>query len=53
MDSGRDTFTGESFYSNDLFAFDTQQKIWIEIKPNTNQSEGSSKNQFSPSGRRR
>jgi len=53
MDVGQETFTGESFYSNDLYAFDTQRKIWIEIKPNRIQSGDGSKNDKSPSGRRR
>lgn len=50
MDRGQDTFTGESFYSNDLYAFDTQQKIWTQIKPNTSRNEDSEKGV--PCGRR-
>lgn len=49
MDSGGARFTGESFYSNDLFSFNIQTKTWTMLKPDTsNQSD----NAAEPSGRR-
>ena len=58
MDFGEDNFTGVSFYSNDLYVFDTQRKIWTEIKKDTSnqlQTEEGISNQDhkGPCGRRR
>jgi N-acetylneuraminic acid mutarotase len=63
MDLGGDRFTGESFYSNDLFAFNVITKTWALIKPDTSsefenltsltQNEVTSlASKFGPSGRR-
>ena len=35
MDFGRYRFTGDSFYSNDLYAFNVITKTWSEIRPDT------------------
>ena len=35
MDFGRHRFTGDSFYSNDLYAFNLKTKTWSEIRPDT------------------
>ena len=35
MDKGLSVFTGESFYSNDLYEYDTIKKAWTELKPDT------------------
>ena len=61
MDCGHETFTGESFYSNDLYMFDITKKQWVEVRPDTSRSLGSSEANesvaskskiFSPCGRR-
>ena len=58
MDCGNETFTGESFYSNDLFMFDVSKKTWTQIRPDTsrslelNQSNLQKSKVFSPCGRR-
>lgn len=64
MDVGRARFTGENFYANDLYAFDTASKKWIELRPDTSgQMTGGGllerltreidiQNKFSPCGRR-
>ena len=38
MDRGGEIFTGDSFYSNDLFVFDTVTKAWTEVKPDNSSS---------------
>ena len=35
MDFGRHRFTGDSFYSNDLYAFNVTTRTWSEIRPDT------------------
>jgi len=68
MDFGRHRFTGDSFYSNDLYAFNVITKTWSEIRPDTSserqpiqqqQQQNTSANdntltrrKFSPCGRR-
>lgn len=46
MDTGGDVYTGTSFYSNDLHAFDTVTHTWTEIQPNRQENE------YLPKGRR-
>ena len=60
MDFGHEVFTGESFYSNDFYAFDTIKKIWTEIRSDTSRQVLSAADSsianiskvFSPCGRR-
>ena len=65
MDFGRQRFTGESFYSNDLYAYNVKKNTWSEIRPDTSlpslsverHSENGDeteavKRKFSPCGRR-
>lgn len=60
MDCGHETFTGESFYSNDLYMFDINKNLWTEVRADTSRSLESSASDsnipkekaFSPCGRR-
>lgn len=56
MDMGHQYFTGESFYSNDLYMFDPQKKVWTELKPDSTNHilpiDSDDPKLFSPSGRR-
>lgn len=63
MDQGRARFTGDNFYSNDLFSFNVKTKKWTELKSDTsNQSiflsilstdtQSDFQHRFSPCGRR-
>jgi hypothetical protein len=38
MDQGRNRFTGENFYSNDLHAFDLRTRKWTQLRPDTSGS---------------
>ena len=48
MDTGGESFTGESFYCSKLFEFDTKSHIWKEVIPESNDNE----NIYIPVGRR-
>ncbi len=54
MDFGHEVYTGESFYSNDFYAFDTIKNIWTEIRSDTSSQVFSAVDNkvFSPCGRR-
>ena len=52
MDAGRERFTGESFYSNDLYAYNVKTNRWREVRPNTSNNQDDPSVKFSPSGRR-
>lgn len=53
MDIGRTRFTGDNFYSNDLFSFDFSKKKWILlIQDQSYFNRESVQNAYSPEGRR-
>ena len=57
MDFGHEVYTGECFYSNDFYAFDTIKNIWTEIRSDTSRQilsavESFCPKVFSPCGRR-
>ena len=61
MDHGRTRFTGENFYSNDLYSFDVLSLKWTELRTDTSSQSNllqimantvDIQHKFSPCGRR-
>lgn len=52
MDVGLTRFTGDNFYSNDLFSFDFGKNIWNLLIPDQSNINNSSEHYNSPEGRR-